>query len=190
LTFTVGGAGAQRELGGQIIKSLAGKIRQGLIRVNLVAGVHHKVNEYFKKAIAKNNLTKALGKNICILFEINKEKYFERFNCCLRKTDILWTKPSELSFYCALGLPIIIAPPIGSQEKFNQRWLVNLGAGSRQEDPRYVDQWLFDWINSGFLAEAASQGFLEAPKMGTFNIEKILAKEIYKTKRPESFSQY
>ena len=28
----------------------------------------------------------------------------------MRTTDILWTKPSELSFYCGLGIPIIMAP--------------------------------------------------------------------------------
>ena len=190
LTFAVGGAGAQRELGGQIVAGLADKIRQHQIRVHLIAGIHHQVNEYFKKVIAKNGLARELGKGICILFERKKDSYFRKFNHCLRKTDILWTKPSELSFYCALGLPIIIAPPIGSQEDFNQRWLVNLGAGNKQEDPRYVDQWLFDWINSGYLAEAASQGFLEAPKLGTFNITKILAKEMYKVRKPEIFSQY
>ena len=28
----------------------------------------------------------------------------------MRTTDILWTKPSELSFYCGLGIPIVMAP--------------------------------------------------------------------------------
>ena len=103
---------------------------------------------------------------------------------------MLWTKPSELSFYCALGIPIIIAPPIGSQEEFNMRWLVNLGAGVKQEEVKYVAEWFEDSINTGWFAEAAAQGFLEAPKLGTYNIEKILAKQERKAKIFETVSPY
>ncbi len=90
----------------------------------------------------------------------------------MNKTDILWTKPSELSFYSGLGLPIIIAPSIGSQEDFNKKWILNLGAGILQENPKYADQWIFDYLNSGRFAEAAMQGFIEVEKLGTFNIQK------------------
>jgi len=92
----------------------------------------------------------------------------------LRKTDILWTKPSELSFYAGLGLPIIIAPPIGSQEDFNKKWLLHIGAATPQDNPKYTDQWLFDLLNAGDLAEMAMQGFVEIEKKGTYNIEKIV----------------
>jgi len=33
---------------------------------------------------------------------------------------------------------------------------------------------LFEWLNSGWLAEAAMQGFLDAPKLGTYHIENIV----------------
>ena len=49
------------------------------------------------------------------------DEYFNTFNETLRETDILWTKPSELSFYAGLGIPIIIAPTIGSLEDFNKK---------------------------------------------------------------------
>jgi len=92
----------------------------------------------------------------------------------LRKTDILWTKPSELSFYSALGIPIIISSPIGSQEEFNMRWLLKSGFGIFQENPNYTNQWLFDWLEKGYLAEAAMEGFVEGEKLGTLNIENKL----------------
>ena len=92
----------------------------------------------------------------------------------LHTTDILWTKPSELSFYTALGLPIIIAPPIGAQEYYNKKWLMNIGSGFPQEKPEYTAEWLADWLESGRLAEAAFEGFLEAPSLGTYNIEKVV----------------
>ena len=188
ITFAVGGAGAQRELGVAIIKGLKENIKSGQIKVNLIAGIHAPVRDYFKENLKKFQLGNC--QNCFILYEKNKQEYFKKFNEILRTTDVLWTKPSELSFYCGLGLPIVIAPPIGSQEDFNQKWLINIGAGINQEDPKYVNEWFMDWIESGRLAEAASQGFLEAPKMGTFNIEKILAKEAGKAKKIKTISQY
>jgi hypothetical protein len=117
-------------------------------------------------------LQKELGKGVTIIFAWDKYVYFRNFNQTLRSTDILWTKPSELSFYAALGLPIIIAPPIGAHEFRNQSWLIDMGAGINQENPDYTHEWLFDLVASGRLAHAAMQGFLEAPKLGTYNIEK------------------
>ncbi len=48
---------------------------------------------------------------IRIVWGSTLEEYFAAFTQCMRTTDILWTKPSELSFYCGLGIPIIMAPP-------------------------------------------------------------------------------
>jgi len=79
-----------------------------------------------------------------------------------------------LVFYTALGLPIIIAPPLGSQEKFNKIWLKTVGAGISQEDPRLTAEWLFDWVNSGWLAEAAMSGFLDGRQFGVHNIMDVV----------------
>src|SRR3989339_896419 len=159
LTFAVGGAGAQREIASQIVKSLREKISSGKIVVNLVAGTHSTVKKYFGEIIKDNKLEGEKG--IKILYSTNKSNYFKEFSKCMRKTDVLWTKPSELSFYPALGIPIIMAPPIGSQEKFNRLWLKTIGAGISQNNPKYTDEWLFDWVKSGWLAEAAMSGFLD-----------------------------
>ena len=111
-----------------------------------------------------------------ILYADDKVEYFKQFNQLLNDTDILWTKPSELSFYAGLGLPIIMAPTIGSQEQFNKRWLHSIGAGAEQENPEYVHEWLFDWLDSGWLAEAAMEGFLDAPRNGAYHVEDIVLK--------------
>ncbi len=174
LMFAVGGAGAQRKLGIKIVKSLKQPIKAGKIRVVLVAGIHNDVNDYFKKNIQSLELKNQLNKGIIIIHGRNKKEYFQKFNKILIDTDILWTKPSELSFYTALGLPIIMAPPIGSQELFNRRWLRTIGSGINQEKPEHTAQWLFDWLNNGWLAEAAMEGFLEASTSGVSNIKKIL----------------
>lgn len=171
IMFAVGGAGAQKEIGIKIVKSLSQKIKNNQIKIILVAGIREKVKEYFEKNIKKLGLEK----NIEILFAKDIENYFQNFNKNLRKTDILWTKPSELSFYAALGIPIIIAPTIGSQEEFNMRWLLKSGFGLFQENLNYTEDWLFDWLKRGYLAEAAMQGFIEGKKLGTLNIQKIIS---------------
>jgi hypothetical protein len=174
LTFAVGGAGAQRYIADSILWSLKKKLLKQEINFNLVAGSRNDVYCYFKKKIDNFELTKILGKNLKIIYANQKEDYFSLFNEALRTTDILWTKPSELSFYTALGLPIIIAPPLGCQEKFNRTWLQTIRGGIDQENPRYTSEWLFDWINSGWLAESAMSGFLDGRQFGVMNITDIV----------------
>ena len=81
------------------------------------------------------------------------------------------------SFYTALGIPIIIAPPIGAHEISNKEWLEHIGSGFIQKNPEYVNDWLFYWLEDGRLADAAMHGFVDAPLMGTYNIEEYIFKE-------------
>jgi UDP-N-acetylglucosamine:LPS N-acetylglucosamine transferase len=171
--FAVGGGGAQKEIGIKILKSLKEKINKRQVKIILVAGIRKKVKDYFMENIKILKLEERVNSEIELLFKEDINNYFQAFNEALRKTDILWTKPSELSFYTALGLPIIISPTIGSQEEFNKRWLLKSGFGVLQENPDYTNQWLFDWLEKGYLAKAAMQGFIEGEKLGTINIRKI-----------------
>ncbi|MBI2443655.1 MAG: hypothetical protein HYV42_00210 [Candidatus Magasanikbacteria bacterium] len=170
LTFAVGGAGAQRAIADDIIKSLKPKLLRREINLNLVAGTRPDVFRYFRGVISRHGVEPVLGENLRIIFAREKHDYFRNFNIALRTTDVLWTKPSELVFYSALGLPIIMAPSLGSQEDFNRLWLKTIGAGISQNDPRYAHEWLFDWINSGWLAEAAMSGYLDGRQFGVRNI--------------------
>ncbi len=174
ITFAVGGAGAQRDLGLTILDSLHDYIDMGHIRLNLVAGVRQDVFRYYEKEVKKWHLDKEHNGHINILYADSKSEYFKRFNEMLLTTDILWTKPSELSFYAGLGIPIIMAPSIGSQEEFNKAWLHQIGSGFEQEDPRYTNEWLFDWLRSGWLAQAAMEGYLDAPRNGVYHIEDVV----------------
>lgn len=174
IMFAVGGAGAQKEIGIEILKSLASKIKEGKVKLILVAGIRKEVKQYFANNIKKYG--EQFSANLEVLFERDIESYFKSFNLALRKTDILWTKPSELSFYSGLGLPIIIAPPIGSHEQFNKEWLLKLGSGILQRNPRYTDQWLFDFLDKGILAKAAMKGFVKAEKSAIFKIKEIILK--------------
>jgi hypothetical protein len=172
ITFAVGGAGAQKEIGGKIAMSLKNKILNNQVKLILIAGTKHLVRDYFLSI--KEKITRDKSK-IEIVYEETLESYFTKFNEKIAETDILWTKPSELSFYSALGIPIIMAQPIGSQEKFNAKWLFEIQAGIKQENPAFTDQWLFEMLKKGRFAEAAWSGFLKARKLGTHKIIEYLS---------------
>ncbi|MGE5582873.1 MAG: DUF6938 domain-containing protein [Bacillota bacterium] len=174
LTFAVGGAGAQKDIGIQILNSLKPHIQKKKIRLNLVAGIRQEVYDFFLAHIRKIGLEDELGAGVNILYHASRERYFQRFNLVLRTTDMLWTKPSELSFYSGLGLPIIIAPPLGAHEHYNKKWLIEHRAGIPQEDPSLCGEWLFDLMNDGQIAQAAWDGFLNTRKCGTFKIEEFI----------------
>lgn len=173
VTYAIGGAGAQTEIGRDVIFGLKSLIMSGKIHLNLVAGIRSDVNQYFYRLLNKAKLSGY--KNVRIIYNTDINEYFSSFNKILHTTDVLWTKPSELSFYCGLGIPIIIAPPIGPHEVANKRWLTELGAGVNQEDPRYCGEWMIDYLVDGIYAQAAWDGFLYARKLGVYKILEILS---------------
>lgn len=176
IMFSIGGAGAQAEIADQVIDSLAEKIKEKKVRFIISVGLRDNMRKYFQNHIKKHGLE--IDGWVKIISGKTMEEYFSKFNEALRTTDILMTKPSELSFYTGLGIPIIIEPSIGSQEDFNRRWLVHIGSGVLQENPKYTDEWLSDLLNAGDLAEMAMQGFVETKALGTYNIEKIIKESI------------
>jgi len=176
LTFAVGGAGAQVEMVEILLKSLKGKIITGKIKIGLSAGIDLRVYKKIEHIINALRLSEFLGRSIEIVYHSDVREYMVAFNRMLRRTDVLWTKPSELSFFCALGIPILLAPAIGTHEALNRRWLHEIHAGI---DPpgavEYVHEWLFDLRRNGRLAEAAWDGFLKARKLGVYKIEALIA---------------
>jgi len=171
ISYAVGGAGAQKEIGAQIAKSLAHELLKGTVRLNLIAGVRREVKEYFEKV--KQRYVPRCD-NLRIVHSRSKEEYFSVFSEIIRKTDILWTKPSELSFYCGLGLPLILSPSLGAQERYNRKWLLHIRSALPQEDPRFTNRWLFELLRKGRLAECAWNGFTKVEKRGTDTILRIL----------------
>jgi len=80
ITFAVGGAGAQAELARDILRGLSGVLREGMMRLNLVAGVRAEVEQYFRQTIAELGLEAELGRSINLLIAPTKDKYFATFN--------------------------------------------------------------------------------------------------------------
>ena len=173
--FAIGGAGAQAEMVEKILAGLRDRIRGEEIRLILSCGIQKKVFERVLGTVSRAGLREELNRGLEVVHDPDARGYLERFNDSLRRTDVLWTKPSELAFYCGLGLPILMADPIGAHEELNKRWLREIHAGVSPAGPlEACGEWLFDLRESGRLAEAAWDGFLKARKLGTYKIERLI----------------
>ncbi|HET9551726.1 MAG TPA: hypothetical protein VFP50_02055 [Anaeromyxobacteraceae bacterium] len=175
LTFAVGGAGAQAELAHAFLPGFRRLLDAGQLRIALVAGVRPEVEARFREAVRGAGLEPHLGGALQILRGDSFADYYARFNALLAGTDILWTKPSELTFYAALGLPLVCAPPVGVHERYNRRWARESGAGVAQRDPRFAAEWISDWLADGLLASAAWAGYMRLPKFGLYRILEAVA---------------
>ena len=174
LCYAVGGAGIQAELADDFLTSLSDWIRERRLEVTLVAGLRPGVAERFQRSIDRAGLEGFLNAGVGVLASSDFDDYYVKFNEALARTDLLWTKPSELSFYGALGIPLILTRPVGTHERFNRRWLRRLGVGLKQEKPRTARGWIGEWLADGTLAGAAWSGFVRMPKEGTYRIAQHL----------------
>ena len=178
ITFVVGGAGAQAELAEPLIASLAPRLHAGRLHLALVAGTRHEVAESFDRWTRAAGLEPGAGAagavgatgTVEILVEDTVEAYFRRFNRLLAATDVLWTKPSELTFFAALGLPLVLTRPVGTQERHNRAWLAHHDAALRAPEPHRAGAALDAWLADGSLAATAWNGFLQLPKLGLYRI--------------------
>jgi hypothetical protein len=171
VTFAVGGAGAQAGLARAFLPSMRREVEEGRLRLALVAGTRRAVKAVFEEAVHAAGLEAALaGGAVEIQFAPDLDAYLGEVNALLARTDVLWTKPSELCFYAALGIPLVCAAPVGAHERMNRRWVRESGAGFKQRDPRFAGEWLADLLADGALAAAAWAGFTRLPKLGLYRI--------------------
>jgi hypothetical protein len=174
LSFAVGGAGAQVLLAERFLPSLKESVSSGKLRLALVAGSRKEVADQFHALLAKVGLTDRIGHGVEVLLEPDLANYLRAFHELLARTDILWTKPSELTFYGALGLPLVMSWPVGVHERYNRRWALEAGAGLKQRDPSFAAEWIGEWLSDGTLAGAAWSGFMFLPKYGLYRIAEAL----------------
>lgn len=172
LTFAIGGAGAQVGLAEQFLPSVRGLLAERRLRVQLVAGVRSSVARELHASVERAGLQRHLGPGgaLDVLYEPDFEAYLRSFNRLLQNTDVLWTKPSEMTFFAGLGIPLVFSEPVGTHERHNRRWAREEGAGLVQRDPRYAGEWLKDWLKDGTLAGAAWNGFTRLPHHGLYQV--------------------
>ncbi len=167
IVFAVGGAGAQVPLAKAVIAGLKKRVLDGALRLAVVAGRRPDVASALSSALSAHGLLGHPGAEL--LYDRDVFVYFRRFNELLARADALWSKPSELVFFAALGLPFIAAPAVGAHETCNLRWATDRGAALPQHDPAVAGDWLLEWVEDGVLGSAAEAGMC-LPQTGLYEI--------------------
>jgi hypothetical protein len=183
IVFAVGGAGAQVPLARALIRGMKPQIEQGKLRLALVAGRRAEVADALRQALRGASLqaifpgdTPKSQNAVELLEDPDVFSYFRRLNALLARADVLWSKPSEMTFFAGLGLPFISAPPVGVHEAWNLRWANDRGAALPQHEPATAGEWLMEWLEDGVLAGAALSGHLRMPQLGLYEIcDQVLA---------------
>jgi hypothetical protein len=170
IVFAVGGAGAQVPLARKLVAGMARQLREGKLRLALVAGRRREVAKALRDAVYAANV------DVEVLEDADVFGYIRRLNELLARADALWSKPSEMTFFAALGLPFISAPPVGVHEQWNLRWAADRGAALPQHEPAVAGEWLLEWLEDGVLASAAEAG-LRLPSGGLYAIADELQHE-------------
>lgn len=175
VTFAIGGAGAQAELACALVRALREPLARGAVRLTLVAGVRREVASRLV-GFARWHAAEALRRGaIDVLHGATFQDYLARFEVRLARTDVLVTKPSEMIFYGALGLALVLAPPLGHHERANGRLARRKGFGLEAPPPSGTARWLEQHLADGSLARAAWSGYARMPKDGTYRIARLLA---------------
>ncbi|RPH32439.1 MAG: hypothetical protein EHM93_09290 [Bacteroidales bacterium] len=173
IAYIVGGAGVYSDIGMQIANMLKEEIEEGLIVLYLVAGIKGEVicsyHNFKQTRFPKSN-------NLCIVGSNRLHDYFNQFNELMSHIHILWTKPSELVFYSALGIPIIMTDPLGPQEEANRDWLLKIGAGGSQYISKYTNLWLMNRLNTKEFSRMAYAGWSKGIRTASYRIPEIIAK--------------
>ena len=174
VTFAIGGAGAQADLATQLVRALREPLARGAMRLTLVAGVRRATATALTSFVARHaREALALGA-VEVLHEPSFDGYLGRFEACLARTDVLWTKPSEMTFYGALGLPLVLTPPLGFHERINGRIARRRGFGFVSPPAGAAASWLEARLLDGSLARAAWAGRERMPCDGTYRIADLV----------------
>lgn len=172
LLLAIGGAGAQTEFVHTMLLRLKQMVLEHRLRLTLVAGLRPTVAEMFERDVHRVGLEDHEG--VQVLLEGDFETYWRKFNATLAGVDVIWTKPSEMVFYAGLGIPLVLAPPVGAHERYNPIWVGEAEAAVSQGPPAEAASWLPPLLESGTLARCAWNGFRRLPNQGTRKIVRRL----------------
>jgi hypothetical protein len=179
LTVAVGGAGAQAGRARDLLRVLDPLLSAGRLRLTLVAGTHRWVARMFSEWVRQAVEQGLPPANVEILAEDRFIDYYRSMNRVLAETDILWTKPSELVFYAALGLPLILEQAVGDHERHNRELVVDHGVAVDRPPTGELAEWLHRRLATGWFAEAADRGRERLDAGGTVKIASFCSTELY-----------
>lgn len=184
--ITVGGAGAQKEIFVQIIKTLIPYIKKNKAVLHLNVGDHLKVWEGLCQDIPELDslATKhfddwkdtqkfaehALDQEVSGIHAFYHKDIFAAVystNLLMRSSDVLITKPSELSFY---PIPKLLIKRVGGHEAWGAVRSAEIGDGTLEcESVGLTVQMLELLLNSDDILTHMCQNILKANKIGVYN---------------------
>jgi hypothetical protein len=171
IAYAVGGAGAYTDIGINIALCLKDEILTGNIVLYLLTGT--KLNVAKDYQVFKDKHFPNCG-NLVIISTPILFDYFNQFTELISNIHILWTKPSELVFYSALGLPLVMTNPLGPQEVANREWALESGIGIDHEISTNTKQWLLNQLNKGLFCSMAQKGWRNGIRTALYTIPVII----------------
>lgn len=174
LMFPFSGAGAYSNVLADLVKTLLDHLREGSLRLIVSCGDNELA---YRNA---ENLFVNYGLDECeyaeIMFDRDLFNSFHRFNDALKSVDLMITKPGEIIFYAALGIPIVFLPPIGAHEAANRDYLIRnkcaVDIGTVSDFPRWLEE---NRRDEGLLT-LAEMGYMNLPKTGAFEVDEIVSR--------------
>lgn len=172
IMFPFSGAGAYSNVLAELVKALLDNIRGGSIRLIVSCGdnedaLKNAENLFVNYGLDESEFTE-------ILFDKDIFASFDRFNSALKSVDLIITKPGEIIFYAALGVPMVFLPPIGAHEVRNREYLVENKCAVDIVPVSGFAEWIENFRRSGELLELAEMGYRNLPKTGTFEIDELV----------------
>jgi hypothetical protein len=172
LVFAFSGAGCYLNLLKRLIRELLPELRSGKLTLTIAAGDNHKAKADIESHLAALNARPADG--VTILYSPDVLESFPLFNRALRESDLLITKPGELVFYAALGIPQVLLPPVGKHEFKNRAYLIENSAALDLPGAESAGAWFLAQRANGIWRRAAESAFTRLPKLGTFAINDVV----------------
>lgn len=173
IMFPFSGAGAYSNVLADLVKSILDELKEGSLRLIVSCGDN---DHALKNA---ENLFTNYGIDELEFAEIMYDKdifaSFDKFDSALKATDVMITKPSEMVFYAALGIPLLFLPPIGAHEAKNRDYLFGNRCAVNMVPPSDFPRWLEKRRRNGTLVELAENGHRNLPQTGTFEIDELVA---------------
>ena len=184
--LTIGGAGAQREIFAGIIRYLLPLIEEKKAMLYINVGDYRNVWDQLCKEISglqklsvehfdhwqetQAFAQKALDGPIFGIHAFYHQNIFQAVYCTnllMRSTDVLVTKPSELTFY---PIPKLFIHRIGGHEKWGAIHSAEMGDGTLEcEDLPHVIQMLELFLNDSSFLQEMCQNIMRNKKMGLYD---------------------
>ena len=183
--LTIGGAGAQKEIFAAIIKELLPRIEKGQAALYVNVGDYKNVWEELKneiKMLEKATIHFDNWKETCDFAEeaiegevkgIHAFYHADIFqavyttNLLMRSTDVLVTKPSELSFY---PVPKLFIKRVGGHEMWGAIHSAEIGDGTLEcRDIPHTLQMLEWFLTDSSLLESMCENIVRNKRMGIYD---------------------